>query len=303
MKTLSCAFFLAIMTPCHAEFSLFAEEAPAVVAWQQPATLSYLRTGDTPSSVKVKAILGYRSPVKAEADHNGAYQSQYTASVYAYRDTATSARVDDKGFKIGFGGLWAPNSGNANGVTSLEWNARVSLGQSLINEGSTSSPKFVDRTKDRQTLTGSIYYQPRLSGTPFDNPRSPVSYFVAKLGVYSDHTNGGKTPGRLTGTQGFVSANVAPFGIDPDTNKFGVLGVVPTITLSAQYQKDFQVSGSRKKDSYKLYVASLGVAFAKLEKNSRSVIPSLNLSRSIGADLLTGRPKSSRTEISLGLTF
>ena len=94
-----------------------------------------------------------------------------------------------------------------------------------------------------------------------------------------------------------------PFGIDPtaEFNRFGGLGFVPTFRAAAQFEKDAAASGLRVKDTYKLYTLEISLAFSKLSGND--IVPTLNLARTVGADLLTGRARTSKTELSLGLTF
>ena len=154
------------------------------------------------------------------------------------------------------------------------------------------------------------YYQPAFSAgrvppRPGSSDRSAaIWFFDGALSIYSDNSSGGsgKGVGRLSGGMISVAANVAPLGLDPAFNTVGNLGFVPTLRVGAQVQSDAGATGDREKDTRKLYSASLSLAFGNLGE-SKGVIPSINLSRTYGADVLTGRANSGKTELSLGLSF
>ncbi|MFO1344147.1 MAG: hypothetical protein U1F05_13645 [Burkholderiales bacterium] len=304
MRTSFSCFIAFVSVPCFGAINLAAEEAPAELPWDQPATISYTRNGDGTSSAKIDAVLTYKTSQPERAlPARGAYKSKYSAGLFLHRDTTASAPTNDRGGYFRFGGTYVPDFDNSQGVVTFDWAGKMSIGTTLVDAGSAGDPKYVDRTKDRQVVFGSVYYQPPLPGTPTTNPRPMVMYFVTKAGMYSDHSSGGTTQGRVTGHLAEVTASVAPLGLDPEQNKLGRFGFVPTITLAAQVQKDRTATGVRSANTYKLYSASLGISFSKLEKESGGLVPSINLTRSVGADLLTGRARQSKTELTLGFTF
>ena len=304
MKTSFSCLISFISLPCFGAINLAAEEAPAELPWDQPAMIAYTRNGDGTSSAKIDAVLTYKTSQPERAiPERGAYKTKYSAGLFVHRDTTASAPTNDRGGYIRFGGSYVPDFDNSQGVVAFDWAGKMSIGTTLVDVGDAGNPKYVDRTKDRQVIFGSVYYQPPLMGTPTTNPRPMVMYFVTKMGAYSDHNNGSTTQGRLTGYLADITASIAPLGLDPDQNKFGRFGIVPTVTLSAQVQKDTNATGTRSANTYKLYSASLGISFAKLDKESGGLIPSINLTRSVGADLLVGRTRQSKTELTLGFTF
>ncbi len=98
-----------------------------------------------------------------------------------------------------------------------------------------------------------------------------------------------------------LGANYAPLGLEP--TPLAGLAVVPTIRLAAQVQRDFSATDSRTKQTRKLYSLELNLLFARPDDEDGKFVPSLQLARSVGADLLTGRSETAKTELSLGLTF
>lgn len=289
--------------------TLAAADAPIDPPWAQPATLSYVRNGDGTTSATVDAVLRYKWSGQS-ASAQSAVKTSYGAGVYLHRDTTSSAPKNDRGVSANYGQLIVNDGDNSQGVRSLNWNGKISFGKALeAFKDASGAASSSDRTKDRELLQLSGYFQPALAGVPVppeSNLRPPmVMFFDSSLGLYSDNSKGGsgKGVGRLSGGLLGLSANFAPFGIDPAAgfNRVGGLGFVPTIRFAAQVQHDLASSGERPKDTYKLYTAEVALAFSKL--SGGGVVPTLNLSRTIGADLLTGRAKSSKTELSLGLSF
>lgn len=307
----TCALIVLTLagTRAVAELSLAADDAPSDPPWMRPATISYTRESGGSSHANVDAVFRYTFG-KVASGRAHARQTTYSLGAYVHRDTSASAPKKDRGVSAAMTQFLVTDFPNDGPVYSFNWNAKASLGQGLQEFTNTAGTKvWEDRTKDRQLLRLSGYYQPKVSGTPVtpDETRRPpmITFFDGSAGVYSDHTRGGdgQGNGRLSGALLGLSANIAPFGIDPSArfNRWGTLGFVPVIRFSAQVQKDLHQSGARTKDTYKLYVAEVDLAFARL--SGSGVVPSLVLSRSTGADLLTGRPKSSKTELALGLTF
>jgi hypothetical protein len=307
--TTGALFLMAIEGPALAAITLAADDAPTNPPWKQPATLSYVRNGDGTTNATADAVLRYKVTDTPPAEST-AKTTTYSFGTYIHRDNDSTAPKNDRGLSASYGQFIVEDYNNAQGPRSFNWNAKLTFGKALQeyvddNKATVRS----DKTKDRQLVQVSGYYQMPTSGVPVapgskDRPAA-VIFFDGNLGAYSDHSSGGsgKGTGRLTGTLLSASANIAPFGIDPSSefNRYGGLGFVPTFRAAAQFEKDAAASGLRTKDTYKLYTLEMSLAFSKVSGND--IVPTLNLSRSVGADLLTGRARTSKTELSLGLTF
>ena len=308
-RSLSAIASLASAAPAFAGITLAADDAPTDPPWNQPATLSYVRNGDGTTNGTIDAVLRYKVSDTPPAG-SIAKKTTYGFGVYVHRDNDSSAPKNDRGLSASYGQVIVGDYDNSQGPRSLNWNAKLSFGKAIQEyEDDNKVTVRSDKTKDRQVLQISGYYQPPISGVPVPpggkNKPAAVMFFDGNLGVYSDRSSGGsgKGVGRLSGTLLSASANFAPFGIDPSAefNRFGGLGFVPTLRLAAQVEKDFAASGLRAKNTYKLYTLEISLAFSKLSGNS--LVPTLNLSRTVGADLLTGRADTSKTEVSLGISF
>jgi hypothetical protein len=135
----------------------------------------------------------------------------------------------------------------------------------------------------------------------------PILYFYLEGGGYSDHIGGAQVAaidGRVSGLLAKVSATYAPFGLK------SAIGVVPVLDLSAQVQSDRNAGGGRVEETRRLYRASLSMNFGVPDKQGpagktslNKLQPSLVLSRTLGADLLSGRPKAAVTELVLSLKY
>jgi len=302
-------YALLITAPAFAGLTLAADDPPSELPWEKPATLAYVRNGDGSSNATVDAVLRYKVSDTSMVGTT-AKKSAYAFGVYLHRDSDDSAPRNDRGVQASYGQSLVPDLSNSAGVFSLNWQAKASFGKTLqMFKDMANNDARVDRRKDRQTLMVGGYYQPTISGTPprpGSTDRSPmVMFFDGATGFYSDNSQGGSGQGvgRLTGGMLTLGANFAPLGLDPEFSKLGSLGVVPTFRLSAQVQRDLAASGDRMKATRKFYTAELSFAFAKVGSGSGIAVPSLNISRSVGADVLVGRTEFSKTEISLGLTF
>lgn len=298
-----------IVFPVYAGLTLAADDAPTDPPWGQPATIAYVRNGDGTSNATVDAVLRYKV-VNISSDTTLAKKSTYAFGVYVHRDNDKDAPRNDRGISASYGQFIVSDYDNSAGPRSLNWNAKLSLGKALEEYTDAAGAKLhADRTKDRLVVQLSGYYQPPLRGAlpalnSTDKPPM-IMFFDGNLGVYSDHSSGGsgKGVGRLSGVLAGASANFAPFGIDPTAafNRVGGLGFVPTLRLAAQVERDASASGTRTKNTYKLYSVEVALAFSKV--SGSGIVPTLTLARSIGADLLTGRADTAKTELTLGLAF
>lgn len=308
MKKFLIAISLSIATtPCFAGLSLTADEAPTDPPWESPATISYVSNGDGTSNVIIDAVFKYTLGSPAKATAGGAMQTRSKFGTFVHRDTISTSPRNDRGISFSYGGTYMPDLSNSSGLASIDWSAKVSLGKTLQEiTDTTGGTTNIDRTKDREILSILGYYKfPSPEVDPATNPRPFNTFITSKVSLYSDHSSGGDGTGtgRLSGPMAALDLNVAPLGIDPEANKFGKLGMVPTIRLAAQVQHDASNSGGRQKNTYKLYTASLSINFATFAQGAGAIVPSLNLVRTVGADLLTGRPYQTKTELSFGLTF
>ncbi|MEO6273195.1 MAG: hypothetical protein ABIP34_08345 [Rhodoferax sp.] len=306
-------FAIAITKTSFAQLSLAADDAPVDPLWKHPATVSYVKNGDGTSNTKIDAVIRYKWLLTATGDTKTASQSSYSLAGYTHHDNNGAKPRDDRGISAGFSQTFIPEFDNSAGPRSVTLNAKLSVGNTLEEFKSPAGiPLREDRTKDRQLVQVTGYYQTPLSGTPPDSSAAlptlfsgqrQVLYFLGNLGAYSDHSSGGNGDGtgRLSGGVASIDANWAPFGIDPAGLRLAGLGFVPTARLAAQVQHDAHSSGSRKKDTYRLYTVGISLAFTKLDAGT--LVPTLTLQRSIGADILAGRPDTAKTEIAFGLTF
>jgi len=323
MIRLLMLFAAAVLTmlsaPAFSQVTLAADSEPTDKPWTKPATLSYTRGGDGKSTTTADAYLKYtvKRTTDASSPTAAATNDAWSIAGYVHRNNADDAKKDDRGVALGYARLLVLDSFGSAGPMSMEWGGKITFGKSLVLLDDKASPEeYNDKTKEREKLYVSGFFQPALSGTPTrksDDPkhRSPATmdmYFTWNAGLYSDHTAGGagKGNGRNNGAMAGLEWNIMPFGMVAANNAIGDYGVAPVFTLAAQIEKDISASGQRKKDTYKLYTAMLTLEFDTIVDTAGSIgrlKPSLNFSRSIGADLLGGRPYEGKTEISFGLSF
>lgn len=286
-----------------AGLTLRAADAPVNTPWTEPATLAVTREGGT-NTVTADLVLTYRSATQARGNEAFAKQGSYSAGVYLHRDSTSDAPKNDRGISFGYAGLIVPNLSNAGPVGSLGYSVKLSMGKSLVEvEDAVGTKSWVDKTKMRVVAGLGGYLQPAIGGSPQQGVIPGILYFDGGPALYVDQSrgNGVKGTGRLTGAQMKLGANYAPLGLEP-TPVVG-LAIVPTIRLAAQVQRDFSASDTRTKQTRKLYSLEVNLLFARPDEEGGKFVPSLQLSRSAGADLLTGRSETAKTELSLGLTF
>lgn len=279
--------------------TLQADSAPNEEPWTAPATINYVHTnGSTTGSID--AALDYSYTLKNPDD--GTFWGKkwmFDIGPYVHRNTDPSALKNDRG--VSLSASWHGNVDKK--VTeqrlALTVSGSAAWGKTLVVAADgNGNPTRSDDNTDRETLTADLYWHPAF-------PQGSL-FFDAGLGLYSDHTSGGAadSDGRLSGTTGSIGANWAILGYEPVSVPGWSLAVVPTLTALAQVEKDSSASGGRAKGTYHLWSVAAGLAFASLAQGDHPhAIPSLSLSRSSGSDLLTGRPRSALTEITLGLTF
>lgn len=286
-----------------AGLTLRAADAPVNTPWKEPANLAVTREGGS-NTATADLVLAYQSEVQVSRNAKFARNGSYSAGLYLHRDSTSSAPKNDRGLSLGYAGLLVPDFGNAGPVGSLGYSVKVSAGNSLVEvEAAAGVKSWVDKTKTRLVLALGGYVQPAIGGNPQKGVVPSILYFDGGPALYVDQSrgNGVKGTGRLTGAQFKLGANYAPLGLEP-TLVAGLV-MVPTIRLAAQAQRDFSATESRTQQTRKLYSLELNLLLARPDDEDGKFVPSLQLARSVGADLLTGRSEAAKTELLLGLTF
>jgi hypothetical protein len=303
--------FAFLATPCFAGVTFQADEAPGVKPWESPATISWVHNGDGSSNGTIDAVLKYTKKMNQSTESEetvNAVQQRYSFGAYIHYDSSNSDPRNDRGVMFGYGGTFWSDILNGESNNSIDWAANISLGKTLQTvTDSTGETSNVDKNKDRETLFIYGFHMFPVAGSPNSNPKPFITFLTGRTGFYSDHSSGGNGAGsgRLSGVLGDFGINIAPFGLNIDAIKYRNIGIVPTILLAAQIEHDLANSGLRTKGTYRLYTAALALNFGTLKQNGeqKQIIPSFNLSRTVGTDILTGRSYQAKTEISLGLTF
>ena len=280
------------------------DEAPSKLPWNEGAKLSHSKSGSGGSNASIDGVVKL-SYIQDKPYVGGAYSTNFSGSVYWHKDSNDAKPRDDKGVGLSVGGMIYPDGDNAGGVFGWGWLANLKGGTTLKTTGSGASMTRYEADTDRQILDAQAFYQPALSGVPKLGGRSPITFFTANVGLYSDNArNSGNASldGRVNGWQVKVGAVFAPFGTDPSLNKVSAhLGVAPVLRLSAQYQDDTSASGGRQPDSRHLYKIGLEFNFGKPDEPG--LVPALVFERIIGADILTGMPYDTVNKVSLSFKF
>jgi len=252
-------------------------------------------------------VLKYESQRKRWDNANYAADGAYGIGVYLHRDNTADAHKNDRGVKASYSGLVVPNMAADGGVGSLAYSLKASTGKGLVEvEPVPGSKTVVDKTKNRVIAMLGGFYQPAQprGATPKAGVIPGIFFIDASSSLYLDESRGKSVAGtgRLTGVAAKVGFNYAPFGLEPMEPSKG-LAVVPTFRLAAQRQHDLSASGSRIKANRNLYTADFALLFAKPSDADKQLVPTLTLSRSVGADVLVGRKQSAKTELTFGVSF
>ena len=305
----SALVLLSVAGIANAQISLQAEKTPppGSSAWEQPATLGYTRNGDGSSNTTIDAYLSYtdkRNIFATSADET-AKRDSFNYGVYVHRNNASSTPLKDQGISFGYARALVFDTDNSKGPQAYAAGVKISAGTSLQEvEQAGGTSTFESRNKDRESVYFSGYYHPPLAGIPGSS--TFVTQFINwETRLYSDNTRGGnlKGQGRINGAMVAATYNWIPLGADSEGNTMGhILGVGPVFSFSGQVQRDASASDGRKKETRRLYSASLVLEF-QTEGRSGKLKPSMSFTRTVGADLLTGRPYEGKTEVMFGLTF
>lgn len=249
--------------------------------WQTDAVLKLVRTELNKSSAEPEKV----TPIKTTLN----------VGAYLHKLTGSDNPANDRGFTLGISQHRIP-SGSANGaVVDYDFGLNGSIGKTL-KKGAAGDPlPWYDVNKRRLTATAAMYFQPTES-----------SYFFKLIGgLYADQTSNSSSAalnGRESGILASIQYSVYPFGMTPADNKSGPWIVAPLFTLKAQRQRDISATGGRELAGYNLYSAVLSFPFS-LAGTDPGFIPSIDIKRSFGADLLQGRARSGQTSVQLAFKF
>ncbi|MFT7772312.1 hypothetical protein [Roseateles sp.] len=293
-------------TPATADISLKAADAPVDTPWTQPASISLVREKGI-NTVTADVVLKYQSERKRWDSPKYAADGSYGIGVYLHRDNTVDAQKNDRGITASYSGLVAPNMAADGGVASLAYSLKASTGKGLVEvEPVPGTKTMADKTKNRIVATLGGFYQPGFGrgATPKQGVQPGIFFIDGGINMYLDESRGNNVPGtgRLTGASAKLALNYAPFGLEPMEPTKG-LAMVPTLRLAAQTQHDLSASGSRIKANRNLYTADFALLFAKPDTDPKQLVPTLTLSRSVGADVLVGRKQSAKTELTFGVSF
>lgn len=266
--------------------------------WEQGAGIAFnsidgKETWQTDAVLKV--IQSHLHEVSGPPGSSPSIKQNLSAGAYLHKLSGGDAPTNDRGVSIGAGWHIIPGGPATGAVSSYDVSFNGSAGKTLklVKDGAGISQFDVD--SKRATAIGSMYYQPTES-----------AYFIKLAGGwYLDHAaNSPKAGvnGRESGVMASFQYSVYPLGMTARNNKVGDWVIAPLFTLKAQRQRDLSASGERTKQGYTLYTAILSFPFA-LPGSNPGYVPSFDIKRSIGADLLQGRARSGQTSVVLTLKY
>jgi hypothetical protein len=218
-----------------------------------------------------------------------------SVGAYLHKLTGSDVPVNDRGASVGAGWHIVPGGSAAGAVSSYDISFNGSIGKTLKPVKDASGTSEFDVDSKRATAIASVYYQPQES----------AYYFKFAGGLYLDHVSSSPKKGlngRESGVLASLQFSAYPFGMTASSNQLGGWIVAPLLTLKAQRQRDFSASGERTKQGYTLYSAILSFPFS-LPSASPGYLPSIDIKRSVGADLLQGRARSGQTSVVLTLKY
>jgi len=301
----------ALASDAGADFSLRAadEPAPSARPWDKGASFSYQNTDGQASwltDAVLKAAYSWDQKFTAKPGQPefqaGSIRWNVNAGPYLHKLTASQKPQNDRGVSLSLGGHLVPGGSATGAVTDLDFGITVTNGRKLTQGSGTLSSSYFDVGSERQMLSVATYYQPEDSG------HSDLVYFF-QLGAkgYSDNAYGSQNPqvnGRVNGAMGQVQFSLAPLGLDPKKHQLGALGFAPMISLNAQTQHDTSATGGRNAGNHRLYSATFSFPFVNNNDQEYSgPVPSVDIKRSTGADLLEGRENKGVTSITLSVKY
>lgn len=281
-------------------YSLRAAEAPAASArqWDQGASLSYVaKDGKATWHSDVVAKIGYSWLVSDKIDpaklpDGGVTRWTIEAGPYWHRLDGADVPINDRGGSLRLSMYRVPAGAATGAVVSFKGDLVASGGTTLKDSGGDLKGKYVNVDSKRLLGSGSLYYQ-----------RASNWFLRLTAGAYSDDVSGSPTTlnGRESGLQAGVQWSFYP--LELMGKRIGPYELVPLVTLKAQKQFDRSATENRTKKNYELYTALLSLPLAFSNSATMGLVPSLDISRSFGADLLTGRARSGITQVSLALKY
>lgn len=218
-----------------------------------------------------------------------------SGGVFLHKMSGGDTPSNDRGVSLGADWHVIPGGSAAGGVVSYDIGVNGSMGKTLKFVTDASGQSKFDVDTKRLTAIGSMYYQPQDSSM----------YFRFAGGAYMDHASASPKKGvngRESGLLASVQFSVYPFGMSAAENKLGPWVVAPLFTLKAQRQRDLSASGEREKAGYTLYSAVMSFPFT-IAGVDPGYVPSFDIKRSVGADLLTGRTRSGQTSVLFTLKY
>jgi hypothetical protein len=260
-----------------APLTLRAAKAPVTPnAWDEPAQLSYTKNANGTESYAVNAALSVPTP------NIPGTTAQGLVGFWVAKNTLLEKAQDKIGIDASIG---------------------LAVGSDKKAEGAFLQATVTGEYDELKSTRGSTLLlaadfvaleRLRLGGCGKAGTKS-CTYWNLQAGVYSNRAyNASKSiDGRSAGTQVNVKVTSNPFD---ESSSFHRLG----ISVSAQYQNDFDSSGTRKKDHRSLFRAKLTWRLYKEEDFAK---PSISLERVTGADLLAGLEKQAYTRVAFGLQF
>lgn len=309
MKTPADMFFAACLIilagVAHADeglnLTLRAADEPDSVdkQWQQGAHIAY-QTTDGNSTWQTDAVLKLIKtrlyPLGTTPDA-GNVNLSYSAGAYLHKDTDDTTPANDRGVSIGVAAHGIPGGASGQAVI-LDYDADLTaqLGKTLQGADGASAAPYFDAHSRRIILTGAAYMQ----------PRGWDAFFRLALGAYSDKVSNspaGSKNGHESGWLGRVQFSIYPFGFGGKDKVFLSMGLNPVLTLKATKEFDRSASGNRSKSNYALYSAVLSFPFNASATGGSKFVPSLDIKRSIGDDLLQGRSRQGKTSVQFSLKY
>jgi hypothetical protein len=285
-------------------FSLRAadEPTPDKKQWDQGAAIAYQATnGEATVQSDAAAKFGYvwlhagttvpgQKPFEA-----GSTAIELKAGPYWHKFTGGKVPVSDRGVSIGLSAHGIPGGAADGPVIDFDYGVNFTAGKTLKEGSDALKGQYFSVDSKRIVGSAALYYQPkggfyfRLSGGPYmdDVSNSPTA----------------KLNGRESGLQAAAQLSIYPLGMVSNKNTIGDLGVAPILTFKAQKQFDSSASENRLKRDYTLYSVALSFPFVLNNADQSGFVPSLDIKRSIGADLLTGRARNGVTSISLSIKY
>jgi hypothetical protein len=295
----SCPYALGQTT-----FSLRAadEPTPDKKQWDQGAALAYQSTNGEAtwqSDAAVKAGYIWLRPGTPEPGQKpfeaGSTAFELKAGPYWHKFTGGKIPVSDRGIAVGLSAHVIPGGPADTPVIDFDYGINFAAGKTLKEGSGDLKGQYFSVDSKRVVASAAVYYQPQGG-----------FYFRLSGGPYTDEVSNSPTAklnGRESGLQASAQLSIYPMGMVSKKNTIGDLGVAPILTFKAQKQFDNSATDNRIKSDYTLYSATLSFPFTLNDSDQSGFVPSIDIKRSIGADVLTGRQRSGVTSVSFSVKY